>query len=205
MPPPRLLWRHVVINTHASWLHGDPRGFRTRRHRIHSSGDYRHPPPRGEHRGLYVHQRRESSPEVKIPLKVRAVVGRALVRFLLDQRLRVVAVAVAKVHAHALVEMVDNIREVKHITGEAKRFSSRAVTDSIPRALWSAGGKFVRVEDDDHLSSASDYVLYDQGPWAWTWSFRDRSMEGVIGRKRPTEAQRRPTPKLIPERRTAPE
>jgi hypothetical protein len=40
-------WRHVIIKTRSSWLHGDERGFRDRGHRIHSSGDYKHGPPKG--------------------------------------------------------------------------------------------------------------------------------------------------------------
>ena len=186
-----MLWRHVIINTHGSWLHGDRRGFRTRRHRIHSSGDYRNPPPPGEHVGLFVHESRKSKAEVTIPLDLRPVVGRAIVRFLLDLKLRVLVVAVGKVHAHAVVEIVDDLREVKRVMGEAKRFASRSVTDSIPGRLWSTGGKFVRIENDGHLKSAYEYDLYDQGRWAWTWSFRDRSMVGVFGRKRPKKGLRR--------------
>ena len=47
-----LAWRHVVIGTLRSWNFGDERGFRSRGHRIHSSGDYKNPPPRGEHAKL---------------------------------------------------------------------------------------------------------------------------------------------------------
>ena len=193
MPPAPLLWRHVVINTHGSWLHGDPRGFRTRRHRIHSSGDYRNPPPKGEHPGLYLHHKRKCPDEVTIPLDLRPVVGRALVRFFFDAKLRVLSVAVGKVHAHAVVELVDDLREVKRVIGDAKHFSSCAVSYALPGKLWSAGGTFVRIENDAYLKSAYDYDLYDQGPWAWTWSFRDRSREGIIGRKRPTKARRAST------------
>ena len=108
-----------------------------------------------------------------------------------DLRLRVLSVAVGKVHAHLVVEIVDDLREVKRVIGEAKRFSSQIVTGSLPGKLWSAGGKFVRVENDPHLQSAYEYDLYDQGRWAWTWSFRDRSMVGVFGRRRPKKGLRR--------------
>jgi hypothetical protein len=33
-------WYHVIISTYGGWLHGDPRGFRTRHHRAHVEGDY---------------------------------------------------------------------------------------------------------------------------------------------------------------------
>jgi hypothetical protein len=48
------MWRHVIISTRRSWLHGDAREFRSRRHRIHSLGDYRNIPPAGEHAGLTI-------------------------------------------------------------------------------------------------------------------------------------------------------
>src|SRR5262249_17500638 len=51
MPAEGKLWRHVIISTLNSWLPGDPRGFRAVNHKIHSSGDYKNPPP-GEHAGL---------------------------------------------------------------------------------------------------------------------------------------------------------
>jgi hypothetical protein len=103
--------------------------------------------------------------------------------------LRVVVVAVGKVHAHAVVEMPDDMPEVRRVVGEAKRAASRAVTEELPGAVWSAGGKFVRIRNDAHLKSAYEYDLYDQGPWAWTWSFRDRSRRGKIGRKRPAKGK----------------
>src|SRR5205814_7189946 len=67
MPRPGMMWRHVVISTRRSWLHGDRRGFRSRGHRIHSSGDYRDPPPQGEHEGLLgYHETRAKGPAIKL-------------------------------------------------------------------------------------------------------------------------------------------
>ena len=45
-------WFHIQWSTFGAWLPGDPRGFRNHKHRVHSSGDYRNPPPEGEHAGL---------------------------------------------------------------------------------------------------------------------------------------------------------
>ena len=185
MTQPGMLWRHVVINTHGTWLHGDERGFRSRGHRIHSSGDYRNPPPREEHADLRQYHRNHCPNEVTIPRNLRPRVGQAFRDYLLDEKYRVLCVAVGKVHAHAVVELPKDIRRVKRIIGEAKRFASCTVTSSIPGALWSAGGEFVPVTRADHLKSAYEYDLYKQGPGAWTWSWRDKSREGTFARKRP--------------------
>ena len=37
-PDGPLVWRHVILNLRHTWLPGDPRGFRNRGHRTHSSG-----------------------------------------------------------------------------------------------------------------------------------------------------------------------
>src|SRR4051812_22286516 len=41
-------WLHVSGSTYGTWLRGDPRGWRSRRHREHCEGDYKNPPPKGE-------------------------------------------------------------------------------------------------------------------------------------------------------------
>ena len=186
MTQPGMLWRHVVINAHGTWLHGDERGFRSRHHRIHSSGDYRNPPPKGEHAALHRYQSKRCRSEVTIPRDLRPTIGRAIIDYLRSENYRVLCVAIGKVHGHTVVELPIDLRRVKQIVGEAKRFSSCAVTSSIPGALWSANGEFVPVENADHLKAAYEYDLYKQGPGAWTWSWRDRSREGMFGRKRPS-------------------
>jgi hypothetical protein len=185
MPDPGMLWRHVIVNTLGTWLHGDERGFRSRKHRIHSAGDYRDPPPPGEHAGLHEYHQARSCGEVTLEHALRPTVGGALLARLLERHYRVLALAVGKVHAHALVELPEGLSAVKSIIGDAKRRSSRAVRDQLPGSIWAAGGTFKIVESDAHLLAANDYILYDQGPGAWTWSFKDRSPEGMFGRKRP--------------------
>src|SRR5262245_34899553 len=45
-------WYHAMGNTYATWPPGDPRGWRSWRHREHCEGDYKHPPPPGKHDDL---------------------------------------------------------------------------------------------------------------------------------------------------------
>src|SRR3954447_13436852 len=105
MPRPGMLWRHIIINTKSTWLHGDPRGFRSRKHRIHSSGDYKNPPPPGEHAGLHRYHKDRSSQEVTIPRELRPTIGRTLLAHLRSSGRRVFAIAVGRVHAHGVVEL----------------------------------------------------------------------------------------------------
>jgi REP element-mobilizing transposase RayT len=193
MTRPGMRWRHVIINTLCSWLHGDERGFRSRRHRIHSSGDYRNPPPEGEHAGLHQYHVERSREEVTIAKELRKAVGVAIMRHLLNEGYRVLAVAVGKVHTHGLIELPENLRQVKAVVGEAKRKSSRAVKKELPGNVWAASGTYKPVETSGHLESAFGYILYEQGADAWTWSFRDRSCEGMFGRKRLRPRRHLPT------------
>jgi hypothetical protein len=63
----RLRCRHCILNARCSWLHGDKRGFRSREHRMQSSGDYKHRPPE-EHAGLRkYHEHRSSEPVSSSP------------------------------------------------------------------------------------------------------------------------------------------
>lgn len=179
-----LLWRHVIFNTKSTWLPGDPRGFRNRKHRIHSSGDYKSPPPRGEHAKLHDYMKRKSSAEVHVELDLRPIAGAAMVAFCREQHIHITTLAISKVHVHALIELVNDLREVKRIVGEIKRKSSRALKEWLPGSVWASGGAFKPVQDEHHWSKADEYILFEQGPHAWTWSERDVNHDGRFGRTR---------------------
>jgi len=174
-----------MINTRCSWLHGDPRGFRSRDNQLHSSGDYKSPPPSDEHANLHKYHKEHTRPTVVLPDAERSCIGRKIVSFLRQERHRVIAVAVGRVHAHVLLNLPDDMRVVRDVFGEVKRWSSRAVSQTIPGSIWSAGGAFKPIADRSHLHNVYGYILYDQGRGAWTWSHADVNDDGMFGRKRP--------------------
>lgn len=163
----RLRWFHVTLNTLNSWLPGDERGFRSRDHRIHSSGDHRHPPLPGEHAGLHRYAQGISGEPVRIPRALRPIIGRRIVADLQRDRWRVVAVSVASLHVHVLVELPDG--EVRTLMGEYKRSASCAVTGERPGHLWSAGCGVEPVDSDQHHRHAQGYIRdhIHEGHW-WT-------------------------------------
>jgi hypothetical protein len=99
MPGPPLRWRHIIVNTKNTWLHGDERGFRDRKHRVHSSGDYKNPPPPGEHAGLHRYFSERAGEEVIFEQEVRPLIGRAMLELLRGEKHRVGCMAVGRVHA----------------------------------------------------------------------------------------------------------
>src|SRR5688500_10158080 len=114
-------WRHVVVGTYRSWDVGDERGFRSRGHRVHSSGDYRKPPPADEHKGLREYHRRHAAPRVGIPEHLRRKILAGFVRKLIELECVVIAASVSRKHAHFLVLMPDDYNKERWIVGKAKQ------------------------------------------------------------------------------------
>ena len=82
-----MLWRHVTLNTKNSWLPGDERGFRNRDHRIHSTGDYKTPPPKQEHAGLRRYNETGAGDMIEIEAALRPLIVRAFTTWLLKEHL----------------------------------------------------------------------------------------------------------------------
>jgi len=172
MPQPGKRWRHIDIHTHNSWLPADPRGFRNRGHRIHSSGDYKSPPPAREHEGLRLAIERQAGDRVRIPNPLRALVGQTIIDNLTDHGHQVVCLAVDAVHAHILVELPDSPPAIRRIIGWAKQKSSTAISHSLPGQIWSDGCSYKPVDNKPHQRSVYRYIPTKQGRSAWTWDFK---------------------------------
>jgi REP element-mobilizing transposase RayT len=170
-----MLWRHVIISTVNSWLPGDPRGFRTLHHKIHSSGDYKNPPPPGEHAGLHRYSDEISKDAVIIPWDLRAIVGKKLVEKLKQMEYRVLAVAVAGMHSHMLAELPEDVVATRKIVGQCKSASSHAIREHLPGRVWGHLGKFKPVRSTKHQRNTYHYILEQED--AWVWSFRDGERE----------------------------
>lgn len=173
MPHPGKRWYHIILNTRGTWLPGDPRGFRTRKHRVHSSGDYKHPPPQGEHAGLHEHTHRISSPPVIINPSLRPIVGQALLHKLQTQTHPVIAICVGSNHAHLLAELPDDRERVKHLAGTWKQAASHRVRTDLPGKLWASGCDPIPIRDKSHHTRTFQYILRHEREGAWVWSFRD--------------------------------
>lgn len=162
----------MIISTHSSWLPGDKRGWRSRDHRIHSSGDYKNPPPPDEHDGLLRYNQSRSAKTAIIPQKCRHVIGKCIVDHLVAQNYRVLVSSVSGMHAHVLVELPESLSQVRRIIGVCKAKSSGAVRKILPGKVWAERGKYLWVKNREHLLDAFHYIRDKQGPRAWVWTFQ---------------------------------
>ncbi len=164
-----MLWWHLVLHTRGSWLHGDQRGFRSRGHRIHSRGDYRSPPPPGEHAGLHRYQQQRSAPAVAFSPELQTVVGEALKGKCGKANVELVAMSVGPTHAHVLVRGPADYRAAKDCAASLKQATSHKVRGAIPGRVWAAGGKPVAVKTRSHFMTVLRYIRDHGTGGDWLW------------------------------------
>ena len=173
MPTPGKAWQHIIFNTRGSWLTGDPRGFRSRNHRKHSNGDYKSPPPAGQHAGLYRVVKANSRDAVKLPQSLWPAIGQAVVGKCDEQGHRVLVIAVDTMHVHLLVELPSDRKSTKQIVGTWKQKASHAVREQLPGSIWSKSCDPIMVRDEMHHRRVYDYILNHAKHGAWVWSYQE--------------------------------
>ena len=173
MPSTGCIWRHVVLSTHGSWLPGDPRGWRSRYHKRHSSGDYQTPPPDGEHRGLHELAQSQCDSVVMMSQAMRETVGILFLQSLQKAQVRVLALAVAGCHLHTLVELPTDPQQARRIIGRCKEQVTRKLQRPDGGKFWASGGKFQPIRDEKHHRATYDYILRHRDEGAWVWTYRD--------------------------------
>ena len=166
-------WFHLILNSRGSWNHGDPRGFRSRKHRIHSSGDYKSPPPVGEHSGLLRYRLQQSQDAVRLSRALMETLCKSLLSRFNDDGCVVLAIAGVTNHVHLLQSLPCDLELSRKIIGRAKGAASRAVSRILPGKVWAQGHHVERIKDRDHQRSTFAYILRHDGPNSWRWSFRD--------------------------------
>ena len=160
-------WAHITIGTRGSWLPGDPRGFRDHDHRVHSSGDYKNPPPIGEHAALHQFAKSIAPPPLDLPSDLRSTIAEALGEKFIETGHPARIIAVAARHAHALIRAEDD--DAKPIAGRAKQAASHAVRRSLPGTIWSQGCHVVRVCDEAHFHAIVAYIAEHEREGAAVW------------------------------------
>ena len=167
----RRKWFHVTFSTYGTWLPGDPRGYRTWRHREHVEGDYRTPPKPDIHARTLLRSRQYMKrAAVRLNGDQRRCAGEALLEMLLRQDAQVVALAVGAEHVHVVAKLPD--ANARLVVGRAKKHAAH-----ILRGIGWVGGAWAKrcrtlpIRDRAHQLNAIEYVKRHrgEGAWAWTW------------------------------------
>jgi hypothetical protein len=166
-------WFHLIAHTYGSWLHGDPRGFRTRHHREHVEGEYKNPPPPGTYDEEYERSRKLLKQEpVVLAVKWRSIVGAAVRDKLITLGAQVLAVSMGATHAHVLAKMPPG-PVPREWVGRAKKHSNFVAKDhGWTGKLWAVRGKVTPIKDRAHQLNTFHYILKHVHEGAWVWDFR---------------------------------
>ena len=120
---------------------------------------------------MYRHAKRHSGPAVIFSKYERELAGRAILQELKKHDVRLLALAVAGMHAHLLIELPDDVAAMRRIIGRCKTAACYALRDRKPGRVWASYGGYKPVDDEDHHRNVFQYVLGQEN--AWTWSFKD--------------------------------
>lgn len=173
MPSAWNSWYHCTGNTYGTWLPGDPRGFRTRNHRMHVEGDYKAPPPRGVFDGLHALAKRSmKSSAVHLDAADRRTACFAMVAELIFRQVEVIALAVDDHHFHVLARCSD--QDPRWWIGRAKRRASLVLQGrKNSERLWAARSRAEPIRDRSHQRNVFNYIVRHGERGAAVWTFRD--------------------------------
>ncbi len=163
-------WFHIILTAYGGWVHGDPRGFRTRHHREHVEGDYKNPPPPGKYA---CEERRSRRLMTQAPTNfhdIRAILGNAIREKLERLGGFVLIIAVADRNVHLLMKAPwDKPREW---AGLAKKHAWFALRDSgWTGKLWAKRPWARTIRSRQDQLNVYHYILRhkEQGAWVWDW------------------------------------
>jgi hypothetical protein len=157
-------WYHVTSNTKSTWLHGDPRGFRTRHHREHVEGDYRNSPLPGAYNDkLRRSQSLMKSPPVVLTREQCVIACSTMAEALTFHNIWFADIAVGPKHFHLLAQFPPDrcmangrpsLDPAMHFTGIAKKEAARrlsALRLRPQRHTWGKKSHCIPVESEEHF------------------------------------------------------
>ena len=168
-------WYHCMGHTYGTWLPGDPKSFRTRHHREHIIGDYRHPPPPG----MYEARHEKSKQLMKRDPVFLDVVQRRraveeFVASLLRHNIPVAIGSVDAIHFHFLSRFADH--DPRKWIGIAKRESShycKVAALAHEGGLWAVRCKCKPIADAEHCGWSKGYIRRHERFGAAVWAEGD--------------------------------
>jgi hypothetical protein len=160
---------HGIAHYFGQWISGDERGFRSADHKIHSSGDYKHRPPRHEHEGLrlWVKSHLSQEPVLLAPPEYQ-ILANAFILKLVNDGSSVRCLCCGATHIHVLYDSIAT--DAKEEIGRAKQFASLKL-ETRPGRIFA---KDCDVEEVtlEHARRLWKYILeHEQKEGAYIWRY----------------------------------
>ena len=183
-------WYHCVGSTYGTWLRGDPRGFRTFRHREHVEGDYKNPPNPGVWEPVFeISKAAMKHPPVTLDHLQRRVVCKAMVEKLELDQVECVALAIGSNHFHLLArfpaidhhaaaqfkyQLLEDGRDPspRYYLSRARRNASFALRGACVKPVsrvWAARPKCLPIGDRSHQVNVARYIALHTKERAAVW------------------------------------
>lgn len=180
-------WYHCTGCTYGTWLPGDPRGYRTRHHRHHVNGDYKHPPPAGTDQQLFNRsQRLMKRAKVILTPEQRHIACQAFAQALIFHRVELIELCIGAKHWHGLMRFPfnqDHSPSARRLIGLAKKHSARVLSDSgltLQGGLWAARCRTRPVTDRAHQLNIVRYIRRHSTSGAAIWSTISKNITNQI-------------------------
>jgi REP element-mobilizing transposase RayT len=167
-------WFHCTAHTYGAWLYGDPRDFRTRHHREHIIGDYKHRPSKGMYDDKFKRSKQLLKQEpVTLTREWRKIIGAAVRDKIMKLEAQLLCVSMSATHLHLLAKMPPGTIPRTWL-GQAKKHSNFIAKEhGWTGKLWAVRSKPTPVEERDHQVKAYRYILNHIYEGAWVWDSRD--------------------------------
>jgi hypothetical protein len=144
-----------MCSTYGVWLRGDPRGWRTRHHREHVNGDYKHPPRAGTWESTYKRSLHLMTQAGRTPITLaepdRQLVIAKIVEALQHHHIQVLAAALGGEHLHVLAQFAAGTP--RKWIGIAKKHAARHLCDLSrvpPGGIWGKRSECKPIADRAH-------------------------------------------------------
>jgi len=190
-------WYHCIGSTYAAWVPGDQRGFRTRHHREHVEGDYKHRPPQGKYDDALKRSRQLiTRPAVAFDHDLRTEVCRLFAETLKFYNVEFIDLAVGREHWHLLARFTNAKSPRAPVRGSAalkkrhaydydpvprlvlgkvkswttKQLRERGLLDGIKGTPWAKRPKIKPIVDEKHWRNVMQYIADHVHEDAAVWS-----------------------------------
>ncbi len=192
-------WYHCVGSTYGTWLRGDPRGFRTFRHREHVDGDYKNPPPAGVWEPVFeAVTKKLKYPPVRLSAEQCKLICTVMIDRLHGCDVEVIALGIMRDHFHGLMRfpsldeqtreqwkgaLIEDVRDPapRHFLGLARRHAShelRAANLKPKSQVWADRPTCKPIRDRKHQLNTTNYIVehLEEGAAVWCVSWGEVRM-----------------------------